>query len=537
MTLRRRLALVAAAAVAVAIVLASGIVYVVVRGELRGRLDDELRQAGRPAAVGRLLDRGPGPGPGGGSSLRRPLPSPRDALGLQTTYLALVDEQGTIVSPPVPENAGALAQQGTGDGAPLLPVTAATRAVAAGTRGAFFADATIDGTPVRVWTTDLLPALPGYALQVARPLTDVDRTLDRLALVLVLVSAGGIALAAALGRLVARTALRPVGQLTAAVEHVGETGDLTRRIPVGEQGSQQDEIARLARSFNGMLAALEVSVGRQRQLVADASHELRTPLTSLRTNIEVLALPAALPEQERRLLLADVVEQLDELSGLVGDLVELAREEEPVAAVEDVRLDLLVGEAVARAARRPGAPRFEAELEPCLTRGVPARLDRAVANLLDNAAKWSPEGSVVDVRLAGGDLTVRDRGPGIAVDDLPHVFERFYRASAARGLPGSGLGLAIVRQVAELHGGSVEAAAAEGGGALLRLTLPVEPLAEAGSAGAGAPQAASPPAPGADRPSPTPPRFAAPAASLPPPPAPAASGARGAGAGTSTPAG
>jgi len=499
MTLRRRLALVAAAAVAIAIALASGIVYVVVRGELRGQLDSELRQVSERRGLGLVLQQPPGaPGDGEPTPLRAP-GAPRDALGLQTTYVGAVLEDGTRLRPP------------SAIGDPRLPVDAATRAVAAGRRGAFFSDADVGGTPVRILT---IPARPGIALQIARPLTDVDRTLDRLALVLVLVSVGGIALAAALGRVVARTALRPVGQLTAAVEHVGETGDLTRRIDVPATAAPDgDEIARLARSFNAMLGALEASVGRQRQLVADASHELRTPLTSLRTNIEVLALPAGLAEEERRRLLRDVVEQLEELSGLVGDLVELAREQEPADAIEDVRLDLLVEEAVTRARRRPGAPLFALELAPTLVRGVPARLERAVANLLDNAAKWSPLGAEVTVRLSGaGELTVRDRGPGIAPSDLPHVFERFYRAPGARGMPGSGLGLAIVRQVAELHGGRASAEAAPGGGALMRLTLPGEPL-------------------------PTPTPTAAPAASPPSPPAPAANGGRAAGGGRSTRAG
>lgn len=512
MTLRRRLALVAAAAVAVAIVLASGIVYVVVRGELRGQLDGELRQvADSPLRLRVMID---GVGPPGVAppppqegerrlGLAGRYATPRDALGLQTTYVALIDADGNRIWPP--------------GGAPALPAGGSARAVAAGQHDAFFSDARIDDTGVRVLTS---PLRPGFAVQVARPLTDVDRTLDRLALVLALVSLGGIALAAALGRLVARTALSPVGQLTAAVEHVGETGDLTRRIEAGGSGgggsgAGEDEIARLARSFNAMLAALELSVGRQRQLVADASHELRTPLTSLRTNIEVLALPAGLPADERERLLRDVVEQLDELSGLVGDLVELAREEEHSVSVEDVRLDLLVAEAVVRARRRPAAPLFATRLQPCVVRGVPARLDRAIANLLDNAAKWSPLWAEVTVTLdAGGELSVRDRGPGIAQQDLPHVFERFYRAPGARGMPGSGLGLAIVRQVAELHGGGVTAEAAPGGGALLRLSLPGEGIDEA-----------------------TPPRSAAPAASPLPRPAAAASGARGADDGTSTRAG
>jgi two-component system sensor histidine kinase MprB len=477
MTLRRRFALVAAVAVAVAIVLASTFVYVVVRGELRGRVDSELRNVastrvplftarvegaagagfatggapGGPTAVGPRGSGGPGD-PGGPA-----LPPPRDALGLATAYVAVVDRGGDVVLPP--------------GGDARLPVTAATRAVASGTRTAFLSDAQVAGAPVRVLTSPV-SGTAGYALQIARPLGEVNKTLDRLAVVLLLVSIGGIALAAALGRFVASTALRPVARLTDTVEHVTATSDLSRRIDVADGSG--DELSRLARSFNGMLAALSSSVGRQRQLVADASHELRTPLTSLRTNAEVLARSPALPEAERQRVLADVVEQLDELGALVGDVVELAREDEAPLETELVRLDTLVEEAVVRAGKRAGAPRFVTTLERCLVRGVPARLDRAVANLLDNAAKWSPPGGEVEVALHAGELTVRDHGPGIAPEDLPRVFERFYRAPAARGMPGSGLGLAIVRQVAELHGGRVEARPAEGGGALLRLAVPLD---------------------------------------------------------------
>ena len=223
-----------------------------------------------------------------------------------------------------------------------------------------------------------------------------------------------------------------------------------------------------------MLEALERSQRAQRQLVADASHELRTPLTSLRTNLEVLARGGPPDPGDRTRLRADLVAQLEELTALVGDLVELARDDAPDApAVEDVRLDRLVASAVERARRHAPGVTFTTELEPALVEGVPARLDRAVANLLDNAAKWNPPGALVDVRLHDGELTVRDRGPGITAADRGLVFDRFYRADAARGRPGSGLGLAIVRQTVELHGGTVAAEAADGGGALLRLRLPV----------------------------------------------------------------
>jgi two-component system sensor histidine kinase MprB len=236
--------------------------------------------------------------------------------------------------------------------------------------------------------------------------------------------------------------------------------------------SGTDELSRLGRSFNTMLEALDASQRSQRQLVEDASHELRTPLTSLRTNIEVLAGSDSLPPEDRRRLLRDVVRQLEELTALVADLVDLTRGDEPDSAVEDVRLDMVVAEAVERARMHSPDKRFALELEPCLVAGVPARLDRAVSNLLDNAAKWSPPGGTIEVDVRDGELSVRDYGPGIDPADLPHVFERFYRARSARGLPGSGLGLAIVRQVAESHGGDVSAETAPGGGAWLRLRIP-----------------------------------------------------------------
>jgi two-component system sensor histidine kinase MprB len=277
--------------------------------------------------------------------------------------------------------------------------------------------------------------------------------------------------------LVARTALRPVRQLTAAAEHVARTRDLSRRIE--SEGS--DELSSLGASFNTMLEALDDSQRAQRQLVADASHELRTPLTSLRTNVEVLADADALSSEDRRRLLRDVVAQLDELTVLVTDLVDLARGDESAAISEDVRLDLLVAEAVERARRHAGDRHFLTDLEPCLIRAVPGKLDRAVGNLLDNAAKWSAPGGEIEVRVHAGEVTVRDHGPGIEDEDLPFVFDRFYRARSARGLPGSGLGLAIVRRVAESHGGEVWAERPAGGGARFRLRIPVitEPFAEA----------------------------------------------------------
>ncbi len=267
--------------------------------------------------------------------------------------------------------------------------------------------------------------------------------------------------------LVSRAALAPVRRLTRATEKVTETGDLSERI----DAHGADELSRLAGSFNTMLAALEESTRKQRQLVADASHELRTPLTSLRTNIEVLAGERALPPGERQRLLTDVVEQLGEMTTLIAELIELARAEQQPEEAEDVRLDLVAADAIERVRRnRPGVS-FATDIEESMVHGVPASIERAVANLLDNAAKWTPPGGAVEVGVKNGTVTVRDHGPGIDEEDLPYVFDRFYRSRSARGMPGSGLGLAIVRQVAEAHGGEVVAERADGGGT--RMTLRV----------------------------------------------------------------
>ena len=289
---------------------------------------------------------------------------------------------------------------------------------------------------------------------------------------------GGIALAALLGTFVAGAALAPIKRLMRASEHVTETQDLSQRITP----TSEDEIGRLAQSYNGMLDALERSMGAldasvnaQRQLVADASHELRTPVTSVRTNIEILLQATDMAPADRERLLRDVIGQIEELTLLINDLIELARGDEPRDSDEDVRLDLLVGDAVARARRHAPDALITTDLQETLILGAPARLDRAINNLLDNAAKFSPPGEPIEVTLRDGELCVRDHGPGFVPEDLPHVFDRFYRGAEARGRPGSGLGLAIVQQVVASHGGTITAETAPGGGALMRLRLRLAP--------------------------------------------------------------
>jgi two-component system sensor histidine kinase MprB len=434
MSFRARLALVAAAAVALAVVVASGVVYLVVKDELYSSVDASLRKSmadiqRRPPF--RIAQGPPQPGVFGG-------------------YPQAVGADGTVYT-----------QRGE---TLSLPVTEHDLSVAQGESSTYFKNADVAGNHVRMIT---FPYQPGLAVQIAKTLDETDRALTRIRWLLILIATGGTLIAGGLGLIVSRAALTPVRRLTRATETVTKTGDLSERIEV----DGKDELSRLASSFNTMLGALEESTRARSQLVADASHELRTPLTSLRTNIEVLASDRELPAGERERLLSDVVEQLGEMTTLIAELMELARGEEHAGRPEDVRLDLVAAGAVERTKRnRPGVE-FKTDLEESLVYGVPETLDRALGNLLDNAAKWSPPDGEVEIAVHGGEVTVRDHGPGIDEEDLPYVFDRFYRTSSARGLPGSGLGLAIVRQVAQAHGGTVVAERAEGGGTLMRFTL------------------------------------------------------------------
>jgi two-component system sensor histidine kinase MprB len=345
-----------------------------------------------------------------------------------------------------------------------LPTSSRAKAIAARGSGQDLSDAHVNHTHLRVLTIGIGPR---GAVQVARPLTEVDNVLDNLLLVLILVGGTGIAVAAGLGILVARTALSPIARFTRRTETLAANPDVAQRLDV----SGKDELARLARSFNATLDALERAVEAQRQLVADASHELRTPIASLRANIQVLEDAEYLPQADRASLRADIIGELDELTALVGDVIELARGAKPTGATDDVRLDEIAEMLVDRARTRSNELSFEVELEPTLVTGEADRINRAVSNLLDNARKWSRPGGSVEVELADGVLSVRDHGPGFADGDLPHVFDRFYRAAEARKMPGSGLGLAIVRQTAESHGGFAKAENAPDGGALLRVSF------------------------------------------------------------------
>jgi two-component system, OmpR family, sensor histidine kinase MprB len=469
MSLRTRIAGVAGLAVAIAVLLGATLSYIAIRGELRGEVDSALSQRVQPLA--RFEPGGPGPDypdsfgsppqPGEGGvffqggrppSVYRLYERHAPAYGGAAGYVQFISPDGDIARP----------RDESGD----LPTSRHAQLIAFSGKGRHFEDVHVGGEQLRVLTVGLGDL---GAIQVARPLGEVNSVLHRVLLILFVVSAGGIALGAAMGGGVARAALAPVRRFTSGTEQIAASGDVSRRMDV----EGDDELARLARSFNATLDELEQSVASQRQLVADAGHELRTPIASIRANIQLLDEAHRLPPEEVAELRSDIIGELDELTALVAAVVELARDEQSAEGeVDDVRLDVVTEQLVERARRRWGNRlTFDLELEPTLVRGQQERIVRAISNLIDNARKWSPPGGLVEVRLRGAELSVRDHGPGFEHDDLPHVFDRFFRSERARALPGSGLGLAIVRQAAEAAGGWAVASNAAGGGAVVTVSF------------------------------------------------------------------
>ncbi|MEW1720954.1 HAMP domain-containing sensor histidine kinase [Streptomyces sp. NPDC093109] len=452
--LRSRLALLVASAVAVAVAVVAVSCWVLTRNQLESELDTSLQNtAAPPDAIRNALD---------------------NCGATNTTdnrasfaYIQVVLSDGTRCVTTYSE-----------------PVTVQKDdvAVARGTADTTLHNSTTaSGAKVRVFTQrQQVPVRPGVqaAVSVSRPLAEIDSSLNQLALLLAAVAGVGIIGAGAAGLWVARAGLRPVDDLTRAVEHMARTEDLTVRIPV----EGEDEVARLSRSFNSMTAALASSRDRQSQLIADAGHELRTPLTSLRTNIELLARSEetgrAIPPDDRKALMASVKAQMTELASLIGDLQELSR---PDAAdpgpLQVIGLHDTMTSALQRARLRGPDLTIDAELNPWYVRAEPAALERALVNVLDNAVKFSPSGGTIEVALSrSGELTVRDHGPGIPAEELPHVFERFWRSSSARALPGSGLGLSIVARTVQQTGGDVALRQAAGGGTVAVIRIPGAPM-------------------------------------------------------------
>jgi signal transduction histidine kinase len=457
-SLRTRLTLAGGGAVFVALAIASLVIYVEVRSKLHDQIDFSLIQSAEGVAVKwravglkshsntarlfgkdasglyQVIPRVGAVANGGLSATGAPVPTPKTVPS--STTLACEDAPKGILCH--------------------------DESVARGLSPPYFRDVRMV-TAMRLYTMRL-PASSDGLVRTLRPLTEANSTIARVRRLLIGLTLGGALAAALLGRLAANTVLRPVRALAGAVREVSATRDLNQRIPV----TGRDELASLAADFNAMLATLDESQQAQQQLIADASHELRTPLTAHRANIELLA-RSDLPAERRQRVLGAAVRGIEELSALVGDLIQAARDGRSVDAREPLALDELVAAEIERARLRASGLRFESRLEPYRLVGARSRLERAVDNVIDNAIKWSPPGGTVDIRLDGGTLRVRDHGPGIAEDDLPHVFDRFYRAASARALPGSGLGLAIVKQAVDDHEGSVTAANADGGGVLITI--------------------------------------------------------------------
>jgi two-component system, OmpR family, sensor histidine kinase MprB len=492
-SLRARLGLAAGVAVAVAVIAVAVSAYAGTRSELQGQLDTSLSGLVHPILVNAGVATGPSsgaraegdqgpPGFGDGAPGFGAHGFTRNdcdhGLGLDNArgggfggpqgYVQLVSAGGSVCL-------------ATGE-TTKLPVDGAVKALARTGTGQYLTDIALGGHHLRV----LVHGAGGYgAVQVALPLTQVDDALSNQRLLLIIIAAGGIALAALLGALVARTALAPIARFTRQTETIAAHPDRLDSERLDVDGG--DELARLAQTFNRTLDALERSVQSQRNLVADASHELRTPIATIRANLQLMRDEHLLSAADREALRRDVIDELDELTALVSDVVELARGSKLGGEPGDVRVDQIVSAAVERTRRRAPALVVSASLEPTLVMGEGDRIARAVTNLLDNAAKYGQSGGAVEVTLAGGALTVRDHGPGFHQEDLPFVFDRFHRARDARSQPGSGLGLAIVRQAAEAHGGFVRAGNAPGGGALLEIGFgPTLELDDSSEPGAGA---------------------------------------------------
>ena len=454
--LRTRLTTIAAAAVALAVIAVSVAAILLIREQLLNQFDRELRDQATGAA------RSPNPA----TILLGRGPSPWDKTQDIPLLQLIEDDYGDRYELKVPI-----------DQSLTLPVSQQDLTIARGSTEVAFRDVKVGDARYRMVTVPT----HGGALQFARQPVEVEESLAKLTLLLIVIGAAGVVGAALLGRTVARAGLAPVDRLTAATEHVAATQDLNAAITV----TGEDEVARLGRAFNAMLAALDASRADQRRLVEDASHELRTPLTSLRTNVELLLRAEesgrSLPAADRARLLRDLDGQMIELTQLTSELVELARNDAGTEPVEEFDLADGVVAAVERARVRVPGVRIETSLTSAPVLGRRSALERAVLNVLDNAAKWTPAEEPILVRLAQrlvdgrwwAELEVEDRGPGVAEEDVPRIFERFYRSMSARSMPGSGLGLAIVRQAVTAHGGTVTVERGATCGALFRITLPL----------------------------------------------------------------
>ncbi|MFZ9698013.1 MAG: ATP-binding protein [Ilumatobacteraceae bacterium] len=446
MTLRKKLALVTGLITLVTVGVLAVSAYVIASHELRSQVDDSLKS--RAATIVREIDR----------ALDRP-----DFFGRQRVPLGptLLQPEFDAVTQVIDANGAILASLGPAE----LAVSGADLELAASNVGfaGRFTNADVGDKAYRVYTLSL-PA--GGAIQLGKDITDIEDARAGLRTWLIVIGLIGIAVAAVIGWIVARRTTRPIEQLASSADEIARTQNTSDPITIDASG----EVGNLVTSFNTMLGALGRSLAQQKQLVQDASHELRTPLTSLRANAELLERPD-LPPDTRREIVNDIRAEVDELAALSSELSALASDQSTTEVASAVRLDEAVHELVERAQRRSGRD-VRLHVENAATVDVrPGQFDRAVSNLIDNALKFSPGPTAIDVFVRGSRVEVHDSGPGIAPEDRPLVFDRFYRAASTRAMPGSGLGLAIVKQFADIHGARTFVGASGTGGAMVGLEL------------------------------------------------------------------
>lgn len=439
MSFRARVAFLVALVVAVAVASAAGSFLYLARGQAVDSIDTKLRlRAVDIAALGEKF--------GEPRALDRRLfgkYAPDDVL------VQIFDSKGQILASNVDP----------------LPIRPGDLLIAGRQSRAQITTHKIEGYRMRVLTLPL--PVPDRGLMVARPMEEVDAQLAALWRSSIQIFVIGVAGAALIGFAVAGRVVRPVRRLTEAATKVAETQDVDQPIDI----NRDDEFGQLAASFNEMLSALSLSREQQHRLVADASHELRTPITSLRTNLEYMERSSSIDDDERQTILDDVLFELDQLTGLVTELVDLATDQHQMGEAERIELDELVDAVVQRHSRRTSS-QIEYSAQPCQILAVPALVERAVSNMIDNALKWNPQDLPIRVRVQNGSVKVSDNGPGIPLEEQEHVFERFYRTEEARSLPGSGLGLSIVRHVAESFGGQAQIVDRNEPGTTIELSFP-----------------------------------------------------------------
>ena len=452
MTLRNRVSAAAAIGVLIVVAAVSGVLYVVYAASVHARVDATLVDAAQQASGVATRVKESASGSQGPADFSAPV-----TVGSVELQLFL----GPV---------------GVGQPTQFGPLDGHDVAVAEGAQPPYFATVDAGGQQFRVYTAAMPGTTDAGLVRASRAADADDSTLRNAALLLAALTVGAAGVTYGAARLTAGRILRPIAELTSTAEHITQTRDLTARLGfTGPNGDgTNDEVSRLSSSFATMLAALHESVTAQRQLVADASHELRTPLTSLTTNLDLLEDGAGLADPQAPALVRAAREQAGELDQLITDLLDLARYRESAPHRETVRLDLLTSEAVHRVRQRTPHAAIAADLRPCLVHVDPAGVDHAICNLIDNAIKWNPPDGAVHVVVADAHVSVTDHGPGIADEDLPHIFERFYRAPAARGMPGAGLGLAIVGNVAQANSGTIEVRTGPDG-STFTLTFPPHP--------------------------------------------------------------